>query len=389
MSARTPETLRVELIISALESISIPAGVYQKAIERYTAVAKFLDDPETTVGSWRPDIYIQGSAALGTANKPPGRDDFDFDVTCETQPPNSMAAMGVRNALEKRLREDANYSRMLNTEKNRCLRLDYAKEEQFHLDIVVGRSATWVSTTGTGIQVPDRQIAQWVWSDPKGFIAWFEGRRNLIVRATYLHERNQKTLITASADPAPEQPELTEKLPLQWVIQIMKRHRDLRFVGPAAEDAPISIILTTLAAKAYAGEANLDDAIAGITDRLLDQFDDTERWLVCNPVIPRENFADKWPAKPQRRQAFLDWYEQFKRDVGVYLNATKIGTIAESLGALVGERAKVRAFSAHSELMNEKQRRGQLGVIGKAATIVPATVPGSKTIPAHTNYGTW
>jgi hypothetical protein len=169
----------------------------------------------------------------------------------------------------------------------------------------------------------------------------------------------------------------------------MKRHRDLRFVGPTAEDAPISIILTTLAAKAYAGEANLDAAIAGITDRLLDQFDDTERWMICNPVIPRENFADKWPAKPHRRQAFLKWYEQFKRDVGVYLEATKIGTIAESLGALVGERAKIRAFNAHSEVMNEMQRRAQLGVISKTAAIVPATVPGSRVIPAHTNYGPW
>jgi Cyclic GMP-AMP synthase DncV-like, nucleotidyltransferase domain len=389
MSSRTPEALRVELIMSALKSISLPPGVYRKAIDRYDALTKFLDDPKTLIGSWHPDMYIQGSAALGTANKPPGRDDFDFDVTCETQPPSTLTAMSVRDALEKRLREDANYSRMLNTEKNRCLRLDYAKEEQFHLDIIVARSARWVSATGTGIQVPDGQIAQWVWSDPRGFIAWFENRKQVLVPVTYLGERNRKTLITAGADPAPEQPELTEKVPLQWVIQIMKRHRDLRFIVDAAKDAPISIILTTLAAKAYAGEANLDDALAGITDRLLDQFDDAERWIVCNPVIPKENFADKWPAKPHRRAAFFKWYEQFKRDVGAYLEATKIGTIAESLKALVGERAKIRAFSAHSELMNEMQRRSQLGVLSVAATIVPASTPGSRVIPAHTNYGTY
>jgi hypothetical protein len=387
MSARTPEVLRVELIKSALKSISIPDSVYRKAIERYEAVAKFLDDPTTLVGSWNPDLYVQGSNALGTGNKPPGRDDFDFDITCELQPPPSMTAMDVRKAVEQRLRQDANYSRMLNTEKNRCLRLDYAREEQFHLDIVIGRTAKWVNATRTGIQVTDRLIAEWVWSDPRGFIVWFQARKDLIVRVTYLHERSQKTLIAASADPAPDQPNPDEKLPLQLVIQIMKRHRDLMFVGDAAEDAPISVILTTLAAKAYQGESNLDSALEGITARMLQQFDDATRWTVLNPVIPKENFADKWPKKPQRRDAFLKWYNHFQADVRRYLDATTIASIADALNALVGERAKVRAFSAHSEAMNEMQRRNQLGVISSAATLVPATTPGSKIIPPHTNYG--
>src|SRR4030095_17225570 len=115
--------------------------------------------------------------------------------------------------------------------------------------------------------------------------------------------------------PAPAQPNPREKSPLQWVIQIMKRHRDLMFTGQDAENAPISIILTTLASQAYRGEANIERALAAITDRLLDQFDDPAKTLVLNPVIRTENFADKWKIKPQRRKAFFDWYERFSEDV--------------------------------------------------------------------------
>lgn len=385
MSARTPQQIRTELLKSALESISIPPSVYKKAMERYRTLTEFLDDPRTQVGQWEPAMYVQGSAALGLTTKPPGRQDFDFDVTLEFASLPSMPARVARNAVEKRLREDANYARMLNTEKNRCLRLDYAKDERFHIDVVVGRSASRVNATGTGIQVTDRKGADWVWSDPLGFIAWFEERKNQVLAMRYLTE-GRRTMINASVDPAPEQPEPEEKLPLQWVIQIMKRHRDLMFLRDPT-DAPISIILTTLAAKAYQGEETIEAALVGITSRLLQQFDDEECRTLLNPVIRAENFADKWKTDSQRRETFFKWYGRFQADVRKFIEATKISSISESLDSLVGEQAKTRAFSAHGEMLNEMQRRGQLGVITLSSTLAPITTTGSKVIRPHTSYG--
>lgn len=385
MSARTPQQIRTELLKSALESISIPPSVYQKAMERYRTLTEFLDDPRTQVGLWKPAMYVQGSAALGLTTKPPGRQDFDFDVTLELASLPSIPAGVARNAVEKRLREDANYARMLNTEKNRCLRLDYAKDERFHIDVVVGRSASWVNATGTGIQVTDRKLADWVWSDPLGFIAWFEERKKQVPTMRYLRD-GRGTMIKASADPAPEQPQPEEKLPLQWVIQIMKRHRDLMFLSDPTE-APISIILTTLAAKAYQGEGTIEAALVGTTGRLTEQFDDAERWTVLNPVIRDENFADKWKTDPQRRETFFRWHGRFQADVRKFIEAAKMSSISESLDALVGEPAKTRAFNAHGEMLNEMQRRGQLGVTTLSNTVGAIATTGSKVIRPHTNYG--
>lgn len=52
-------------------------------------------------------------------------------------------------------------------------------------------------------------------------------------------------------------PDALVRTPLQRAIQIMKRHRDMRFNGHRDEDhKPISMIITTLAAKLYEGHAN-------------------------------------------------------------------------------------------------------------------------------------
>ena len=58
-------------------------------------------------------------------------------------------------------------------------------------------------------------------------------------------------------------PEYKVKTPLQQAIQILKRHRDIMFEKDA-EDRPISIIITTLAAHAYNNETNLLDALRNI-----------------------------------------------------------------------------------------------------------------------------
>lgn len=47
----------------------------------------------------------------------------------------------------------------------------------------------------------------------------------------------------------------SNKTPLQRAVQILKRHRDIMFAGD--EDKPVSIIITTLAAKAYQEKVRL------------------------------------------------------------------------------------------------------------------------------------
>jgi len=385
MIPKTPHDLKLELLKAAIDSLSIPPGIYDKAVERYKSVTAFLEKPGTRVAAWNPSQYVQGSAALGLAIRPLGKDDFDFDVSCEVTPPAHLSSNQIRKEVEARLREDANYARMLNTSKMWCLRLDYAEAEKFHLDIVVGRIARSLSVTGTAVQIPDKAAEQWVGSDPRGYIKWFNVRQKITQHMAALNSFT--TIKKADVAPAPEQPEANEKMPLQWVIQAMKRHRDLSFQGQKSADAPISIIITTLAAKAYQGESDILDALRNITARMLDQFDDgTGRSVVLNPVLSSENFADKWPLKPHRRQAFFEWHEAFSRDVQALLVADKIVAISGALETLVGDAAKRVAFAAHASAIKTLQESKTLGVTTAFATL-GSTAAGARPMPAHTNFG--
>src|SRR5690625_6274351 len=66
---------------------------------------------------------------------------------------------------------------------------------------------------------------------------------------------------------------------------------------------PISIIITTLAARAYRGEANLIDAVRAVPLRMMREINSTEP-RVPNPVNPEEDFADKWKSEPELETHF-------------------------------------------------------------------------------------
>ena len=385
MIPTSSKQMQFQLLKSAVESLSIPPGVYEKAVARYEAVTSFLDVPGSRVASWKPVQYVQGSAAIGLAIRPLGRDDFDFDVACELTPPPHLTSSQVRREVELRLREDANYARMLNTEKMRCLRLDYAETEKFHLDIVVAKVARWLSPTGTAVQVPDKALEQWVGSDPSGYIAWFKARQSVIRRADFTAWNSLMTVCNEAA-PAPSQPKSHEKVPVQWMIQIMKRHRDLRFDGPHWKNMPISAIITTLAAKAYRGEEDVLEALPGVTARMLDHFDDHARTVVANPALSSENFADKWERHPQRRAAFFEWHAQFSRDLAEFLHSEKIAAIGTALEKLVGGSAKTAAFKGQAQLLNGMQGTGTLGTTSRIAALASTSL-GARGMPAHTNFG--
>ena len=85
----------------------------------------------------------------------------------------------------------------------------------------------------------------------------------------------------------------SNKTPLQRAVQILKRHRDIMFAGD--EDKPVSIIITTLAAKAYQGEGSITEALQTILIHMdkyiLNEFDPQSGKTIKkveNPVIQRK-----------------------------------------------------------------------------------------------------
>jgi hypothetical protein len=149
----------------------------------------------------------------------------------------------------------------------------------------------------------------WNKSNPKGYHEWFKQR-------CIVQKVSKSFLALESAHENVEEiPNQTTLLPLQKAIMILKRHRDIMFQYDS-EHKPISIIITTLSAKAYKGTEKLKETLDDIINGMLQEItcDINNNCVVLNPINPNENFADKWKNEPIKRENFHKWIQQLKID---------------------------------------------------------------------------
>lgn len=317
--------------------LNIPQSLYDEIEERYERITDHLKRNSGAVAHLDPLIYTQGSFEIGTVIRPINKEGYDLDLVCELQ---SRAKTDQSQEELKCLVGDEvkayakQYGMKKPEEKPRCWHLEYRDDVTFHMDIIPAvpedegtkaalrqrvepRYSPLVDTAIAITCINDDNYSVRTGdcpkSNPKGYAEWFRDQARR--RYTELVELRKAEGI----------PTYRWQTPLQTVVQILKRHRDVEFGGD--ENAPISIIITTLAAQAYNGEADLRDALVGIVNGL-PSFASDPAPRVQNPVNPDENFADKWEMKRERRDAYERWRKKVKRDVeelGQYATTGAVG----------------------------------------------------------------
>jgi hypothetical protein len=351
------------LLQGIAESLDIPPSKYQQAVERYTAVGNWLKVPGTALAQYAPDVYPQGSLRLGTIVRPlrEGKEaDYDVDLVCQLRRDKASVDPGaVKQSVGDRLKENGRYKEMLDKEGNRCWTLDYAEEDGigFHVDslpcvpeaqaakgdLVLKASVAWdYAQHAVAITDKDKKAGTYSWksSNPRGYAAWFD---KVKAKALALVERDQRTRLFLANRTlyANEQavPDELIRTPLQRAIQLLKRHRDMRFAGHEWEDdKPISMVITTLAALTYQAEPDLLSALMGIVSRMESGFGGQlvelrqGKWWIPNPVDPEENFADRWNEPGSHRaDAFKQWVAWAKEDL---LKADELGLLDDQVELL-------------------------------------------------------
>ncbi len=295
--------------------LDIPSERWKHAKRAYEEVGQFLCDPTNPLSRYDPSVYTQGSARALTTNRPVKGDEFDIDLICELLKARGLTATQVFELVKAALEHGGKYKGRL-TVHNRCIRISFPG---FHLDITPG-----VPDFGLGpenILITDRPTARLKNSNPKGFCDDFFGRiANVPPRIRTAHPKASyfETMLEARADVEPVATPGPMRAVLVRFVQILKRHRDITCGDD--KNAPISAIITTLAAHAYADLSlvehdSLYDLLLAIAKKLPSKLGPTEwsvpaaRWIhTCpNPANALENYADKWPTKPQRQDAFFAW----------------------------------------------------------------------------------
>ena len=326
------------------EELDITPSQYDDAKKKYTSLSDWLSKPDSELYKYNPEIYPQGSIILGTAVKPLVGDEFDVDLVCELNISKDSNQSAVKRIVGRRLLQNEKYKSILH-EKNRCWRLEFAG--QFHMDILP--AIPDIYKANGCILVPDRELKEWSPSNPKGYAKWFESRMSVIKRAM---------LEARAAEDLPNNDYI--RTPLQRSVQILKRHRDVVF-NDNKENAPVSIILTTLAAKAYNNESDLYEALTNIINRMPEQVDIISGFpAVLNPTNPDENFADKWMKYPERFREFGKWLRKIQEHLSKTLEVPDMKRVKEGLLPIFGEKLVEKGMLRYAGKVEQQRKTGNL-----------------------------
>ena len=360
-----------DLLKHVCEELQLNPSRYQQAVDRYEAVCRWLDDEGSAVATFSPTIYPQGSMRIGTTVKPFGRDEYDLDFVCEFQFQVNMlqSPLQLLRLLELRLREHEAYRSILEM-KNRCVRLNYANE--FHMDILP--ACPDVSIGGTCLFVPDGKSQTWKHSNPKGYAHWFESRCELALKR--LIER--RTMMDKAA-PIPPQEAAEEKAILKRVVQLLKRWRDVHYQRQP-ELAPISMVLTTMAAQAYGGELTVTEALTSVLNNFVSLVaSSAPRVYVLNPANPKEDLSERWN-DTARYRAFVDGISKFRERWNKALALNGIHKISNELEVLFGEPVKTE-INRQARVVQDLREKSALRVAATGMLTSAAT----RSVPVRAN----
>lgn len=411
IAIRESLSARLEKIAEALD---ISATEYERAVRSYKSVGEWLDGGTYPGCNSAPRLYPQGSLRLGTIVKPLIECDgagYDVDIVCELPCPDLAhtpeEAKRIKQMVGDRLREHGTYKEKLDKEGRRCWTLEYEETNGvgFHLDVLPcipdpdkGQAITFANPgnqntrqefTATTVALTHRESTpsvhySWTSGNPDGYAAWFQARNSRFHEFSEVQKRTLLVETRSIASLAPiyeslaDVPDELVRTPLQRAIQIMKRHRDIYFGGTGSGTGirqfkyrPISMIITTLAARLYDGEEDLYTTLVGIVRKLVQYATLTKNryamlsedvaqpelvkrypdgtWKIENPVNPGENFADRWDEEDEARaKAFFEWAEALGRDLQRAVGAGQDADLKLFLGERFGERAVNEAWT-HQE----------------------------------------
>ena len=107
--------------------------------------------------------------------------------------------------------------------------------------------------------------------------------------------------------------------------------------------------------------------------------------VVSNPVNPEENFADKWPKHPKRRENFYKWLAAVKKDVHEILDGANKIQIQDTMSRVFGKEMITKASSLLVERRKSKLAAGAT-LLTSSGKVVASTI-GKVVNTANTFYG--
>jgi Second Messenger Oligonucleotide or Dinucleotide Synthetase domain len=332
------------LIAKLLKKLEIDEADLADAKREY---AKLADRIATKLEIPRHDVEIfpQGSMRTQTTINQRYPTKFDLDIVAKLSgplydrpdPELMFAAFGKALVGDEAVTGEPK-------QKRRCWRLDYPNK-RYYFDITPAvRDQTGMVGSALSVRDPD---TRWSPSNPVEFADWFCAWASK--RFPFQERQTLKFAeARANAEPIPDAEIPLDDI-LRRVVQLMKLHRDTEYWGASdkkQECQPISVIIVTLATKAYGHllavrpndfNSPIEVALA-VVEEMPNHFDSTgSHWRVDNPRLKAENFADRWNGDDgARAREFALWHGKLERDLEALLHQSSRAPAEERIRAVFG-----------------------------------------------------
>ncbi|GET26073.1 nucleotidyltransferase [Prolixibacter sp. NT017] len=364
-----------DLLARAAEKLQLDRTRREKIESSYKAIQEVLENDPDFFDTKTFEIYPQGSVRIGTTVKPLSRNEFDLDIVLHIQGRvyEQTDPMRIFNELKRVLQGNGTYKDKVES-KTRCVRLNYA--DNYHMDILPGCQHS--ADDENKIVIPDRELKEWLISNPRGYAKWFLNKAETI-KMTLLEKAYEAEEIPSD--------DFAAKKPLQRAVQIIKRYRDL-FFEETPDYATSSIVLTTLAGQLYQNQDSIFETIDGIVSQIYGQVNLSrlKRIKVLNPVDSDEDFTDKWGKEPKYYSEFIRFVES------LYKNWQKLkednGIVEESniLKGVVGENIYSDSVKQQTLITEDYRQKGK--VFSSSATgALGSKVVSDKPVKKNTFFG--
>lgn len=336
---------RMKDLGTLFRNLDISNTMYKNAVDKYNSIASYLE----TKGI-KCDIYPQGSFALGLVTRPfkDGRDvNYDLDVICElVYDKEKITPEYLKHLIGNALKESQTYKNRLK-EYDKCWTLEFAEinEIAFNMDIIPSVEdrrvlLVYFDTNFLAITSKNEKDGyDWIKINPRAYQKWFENINKPFL--DYCQDSEKRLFMESYRtiyNKVEEIPPYFIKSPLQRVIQLLKRQRDIHFSIIKKEDKkPISAIITTLCAQ-IGEKANKNTSDVELLTHIVSELEiysklinDSEdlfiknysekvtikkrkdKWEILNPVNPEDNLADSWNDDKEKAELFFGWIKNLQK----------------------------------------------------------------------------
>jgi len=391
--------------------IELPPSLHQLAVDRYEAIRKHIERPDSPLRDSVTWFYTQGSMAIRATIKARRREDgFDIDIVAELVLPPGMTPAQILDLLFDAINGPRGSIYHGKVERQtRCVTVLYA--DGMHLDITPSELLDESDPRRSRIchAKPEEPPATHWWPimNSWAFCDWFNARTpiNLPFEQAYAKRAraldSMKVLADAEVKPVPAHSTLEGgKSATVVALQLLKRNRNMRYTARKGQRMPPSVVMAKFAGETLVPSGSIAGALDVIVQSILTALEAAERVGhlidVRNPKCNDDRFTDRWPETRAAQGTYIDDLKLLRRQLAALMSDQfTLDQKRDLLVAMFGEGPAQSAINDYAAMIGRAVESGHRTVAptGKVLPIggvaAPFIISSASAQPRqHTFYGT-